>query len=314
MKLYLSLLIMILCCLTGAGCSSGGDEDIPEPTPPAQETDYLNLSTTTHNVKATGGTINLSFSTNTSWTASSNQSWCTLSETSGAKDAQKPTMTIAENTDESPRTATVTLKAGKVSKTVTVQQEGKEADKITISKTTIDIPTEEGNFTLTFTTNTAWSASSYASWCTLSATSGEAGNHNITVSFTGNPEKSDRTAKITLQAGTATQEITVIQYRQESITVAQTTYEVSFEAGEINIKVESNTDYTISTSSDWISGKGPENGSIKLTLEKNPMLKSREAVITLKGKYISTSLIVRQASETTGDSNIDDMPNEDWNS
>jgi len=314
MKTYLSLLVMILCCLTGVGCSSGGGEDIPEPTPPAQETDYLNLSTTTHNVKAAGGTITLSFTTNTSWTASSNQNWCTLSVTSGTKDAQKPTLTIAENTDKSPRTATVTIKAGTISKTVTIQQEGKEADKITTDKTSINIPTEEGTYTLTFTANAAWSASSDASWCSLSATSGEAGSHHITVSFTGNPDKTDRTAKITLRAGTATQEITVIQYRLESITVAQTVYEVPFEAGELTIAVESNTDYTISTDSDWISGKGPENGSIKLTFEKNPMPKSREAVIKLKGKYISVSFTVRQACETTGNTNIEDMPNEDWNS
>lgn len=314
MKTYLPFLIMILCCLTGAGCSSGGGEDIPEPTPPAQEADVLNLSATSHNVKAAGGTINLSFTTNTSWTASSNQSWCTLSVTSGAKDAQKPTLTIAENTDENPRTATVTIKAGTVSKTVTIQQEGKEADKITMSQTSFSVPTEEGTFTLTFSANAAWTASSDASWCSLSATSGEAGSHNITVSFTGNPDKTDRTAKITLRAGTATLEATVVQYRLESITVAQTVYEVPFEAGELTIAVESNTDYTISTGSDWISGKGPENGSIKLTFEKNPMPRTREAVITLKGKYISVSLTVRQACETTGDSNIEDMPNEDWNS
>lgn len=314
MKAYLSLFIMILFCLTGVGCSSGGGEDIPEPTPPTPEADVLNLSETTHNVKAAGGTITLSFTTNTSWTASSNQNWCTLSVTSGTKDAQKPTLTIAENTDESPRTATITLKAGKASKTITIQQEGKEADKITTDKTSIDIPTKEGNFTLTFATNAAWTATSDASWCTLSATSGEAGSHNMTVSFTGNPEKTDRTAKITFKAGTATQEITVTQYRLESITVSQTVYEVPFEAGELTITVESNTDYTISTDSDWISGTGPENGNVKLTFEKNPTAKTREAVITLKGKYISTSLKVRQACETTGDTNIDDMPNEDWNS
>ena len=314
MKTYLPLLIMILCCLTGVGCSSGSGEDIPEPTPPAQETDYLNLSATTHSIKAAGGTIDLSFTTNTTWTASSDQNWCTLSLTSGAKDGQKPTLTIAENTDESSRTATVTIKAGKVSKTVTIKQEGKEADQITISQASFHAPTEEGSITLTFATNAEWSASSSESWCTLSATSGKSGNQRITVSFTGNPEKTDRTTKITLRAGKATQEITIIQYRLEYITVSQTLHEVAFEAGELNIKVESNTDYTIHTNSDWISGKGPENGSIKLTFGKNPMKKAREAVIKLTGKYMSTSLIVRQACETTGETNIEDMPNEDWNS
>lgn len=66
---------------------------------------------------------------NTSWTASSNQSWCTVSPASGTSDGII-TITVTGNTSKDPRTATITVTAGKVTKEVTVTQKGKTAINI----------------------------------------------------------------------------------------------------------------------------------------------------------------------------------------
>jgi hypothetical protein len=68
------------------------------------------------------GTFNIT--SNTSWTVTDNQSWLTVSPTSGSNNGTV-TVTAQENTSASARTATVTVSAtGVPSRTVTVTQTG----------------------------------------------------------------------------------------------------------------------------------------------------------------------------------------------
>jgi (4-O-methyl)-D-glucuronate---lignin esterase len=85
----------------------------------------LSVSTSTLNVAAplnSAGTFNIT--SNTSWTVSDNQSWLSVSPTSGSNNGTV-TVTAQGNTSASPRTATVTVSAtGVPSRTVTVTQSG----------------------------------------------------------------------------------------------------------------------------------------------------------------------------------------------
>ena len=78
--------------------------------------------------EAGSGTV--TFTSNTDWTATASESWVTVSPTSGAGSDQpaKITITCEPNTDTEARTATVTIKAGELTKTVTINQEGAPAE------------------------------------------------------------------------------------------------------------------------------------------------------------------------------------------
>lgn len=90
-----------------------------------------------------------------------------------------------------------------------------EADKVIISTTNLTAEAYGSTGTLTFTTNKSWTASSDKTWCKLDKTSGNAGNSTINLTFESNPTEEERTAQITITAGTASAQATVTQAKQE---------------------------------------------------------------------------------------------------
>lgn len=120
-------LFVLLCFMCGA-CGGGGDED-PIIEPDVTPTIKIDVSKTSFDVSATEEIITVSFETNAAWNASSSQSWCTLSKTSGNAGKQNMNATITENQETTDRSAIITIKAGNVKKEITVKQQRKESDK-----------------------------------------------------------------------------------------------------------------------------------------------------------------------------------------
>lgn len=127
MKKYYKFLLMAWFSLFILGaCSSGGD-DIPDPTPdPTPDPDKVTLTTSSFTAKTDGETITVKFTTNKAWTASSDQTWCTLDKKSGAAGTVSITATVSANTTDKERTAKVTVKAGTATATATIKQAKKE--------------------------------------------------------------------------------------------------------------------------------------------------------------------------------------------
>lgn len=81
-------------------------------TQPAAKQDQLVVTTTTFSVTAEGKDIQLPFTTDTDWEATSDQPWCTLSELKGEKGSHTIVVTIGTCTEWEDRKATIVLKAG----------------------------------------------------------------------------------------------------------------------------------------------------------------------------------------------------------
>jgi hypothetical protein len=83
----------------------------------------LSVSPTSLSFAAAGETKNVTVSSNDSWTVTSDQTWCTVSPSSGSNDGTVK-VTAAANSSSTSRTATVTIKGqNSGSKTVSVTQE-----------------------------------------------------------------------------------------------------------------------------------------------------------------------------------------------
>ena len=94
------------------------------------ETPKLDVDKTSVSVNATAGEATFNVTSNKDWTASADADWVTVTP-NNAKAAEKAVavkVTAEDNTAEAARTATVTVKAGELSKTVKVTQAGKTAD------------------------------------------------------------------------------------------------------------------------------------------------------------------------------------------
>lgn len=97
----------------------------------------LSTNVTSLSFVADGESKTLNISGNDNWTCSTNQSWCTVSKTSGT-GAASITVSAGQNTSTSSRTATITIKGTHTGKSITVSisQDGKagNTENVTISK------------------------------------------------------------------------------------------------------------------------------------------------------------------------------------
>jgi Viral BACON domain/Secretion system C-terminal sorting domain len=92
----------------------------------------LTVSPTTLSVGSTSGTATVTVTSNTTWTASDNATWLTVSPSSGSNDGTL-TLTFAANTGTT-RNATLTVRTSSLTRTVAVTQ-----------RTTGQSPTADGN-------------------------------------------------------------------------------------------------------------------------------------------------------------------------
>ena len=85
-----------------------------------------------------------------------------------------------------------------------------EADHLSVSPDVISINANGNTQILEVITNTGWTVSNVAEWCTITPTS-SLGSTNVLVSATANHSKDTRTAVVTFTAGTASKTCTVTQ-------------------------------------------------------------------------------------------------------
>ena len=105
-----------------------------------------------------GGDNDVDITSNTSWTATTNDSWITFSPTSGTSGWTQMTVTLDENTGVSARTGYIYIRSIDTSElldTITVTQGGKE-ETLNVSPTMIVFDDLGGTMTITITSNTNW--------------------------------------------------------------------------------------------------------------------------------------------------------------
>ena len=94
------------------------------------ETPSLEVSQESLELAAKAGEASFDVTANLAWTATADQDWVNLEPASGdaSKDAVKVTVTADDNATNEARTATVTVKAGDLTKTVALTQAAAEAE------------------------------------------------------------------------------------------------------------------------------------------------------------------------------------------
>ncbi len=85
----------------------------------------LEVSSDTASLSATGGNGAFTVSSNTTWDWTSSAPWLTSNEATTQSDNQTFSYSLAANTSTQPRTATITITAGNLSRTHTVTQAGR---------------------------------------------------------------------------------------------------------------------------------------------------------------------------------------------
>ena len=222
------------------------------------------------------GNTSFSVTTTLAWTASSNQSWCTVTP-SGTGNGTI-TATYAQNNTAVQRTAIITVSAATASPvTVTVTQ---AAPTLSVTPSSQAVTPTAGSTSFTVTTNSNWVCSSDQVWCT--ATLSGTGNGTITASYTANTGSS-RSAHLTITVPGLTPVSVTVGQAAPTLSVTPSNVNVNENAGTTSFAVTTNTTWTAASNQTWctVTPSGSGNGTIAVNYTNNIVYTPRVATITI---------------------------------
>ncbi len=241
----------------------------------------LAISPASQSVAAAQGTTNFSVASNAPWTSASNASWCTVTPSGSGNGTL--TASYTANTELTSRTATITTTAGgTVVQTVTVIQAGAAAT-LAVSPASQTVQPYAGVTEFNVASNTQWTATSDATWCTVTPSGSGSGILNAT--YSDNTSTDQRTAVITISAdGTTDQQVTVTQFGTAiSFAIAPSFQNVTPAAGSATFTILSNTSWLANSSEPWCitTPYGSGNEDLIALFEENTTIYPRSATITV---------------------------------
>ena len=263
----------------------------------------LSLSLSSWSVpSASTGSTSVSVTSNTTWSASSDAAWLTVSPASGFNNGSA-TLSAQANTASASRSATVTFTttsgSPQVTRTVSVTQPGVAVvtPSLTLNLSSWSVPSASaGSTPVSVTSNTSWSVSSNAAWLTASPTAGSA-NGSVTLSAQANTATSARSATVTFTTTSGSPQVTrTVSVTQPAaavvtpvLTVGLSSWTVpSASAGSTLVALTSNTTWGVSSNAAWLTvspSSGIGDGSVSLSAQANTATTARSATVT----FVTTS-------------------------
>ncbi len=157
---------------------------------------YLRTSISAIDFESGGGDREIDISSNTSWTASCDDTWIRLSQDNGNGDATVK-ITAEENVRTAERTSTITFTYDN-SKTVTVTvTQAAFENYINVGVTSVNLSGERNYADVAIESSWRWAISCDADWITISTELGER-DQFLRITAQGNPEGTSRQAIVTV--------------------------------------------------------------------------------------------------------------------
>ncbi|MBO7133458.1 MAG: C10 family peptidase [Bacteroidales bacterium] len=173
---------------------------------------------------------------------------------------------------------------------------------LTVSPSSLSYTADGASKTVNVTSNTSWTATSSASWLTISPASGT-NNGTITAVAAANTSSSQRTATITVSGGGITRTVSVTQAGVSyNLTVSPSSLSYTADGESKTVNVTSNTSWTATSSENWLTvspASGSNNGTITAVAAANSSTSQRTATITVSGSGITRTINVTQAGAPT---------------
>jgi len=166
-----------------------------------------------------------------------------------------------------------------------------------------DVTAAAGTTTFNVTSNSPWTVSSNASWCTVA--SGGNGNGTIHANYSENPTVLQRVATLTITVtGIPSQSVTVTQAgAAPMLTVTPSNQNVPATSGTTTFNLTSNTTWNVSSSETWCtvpsSGSGNATLTANYTANNTNLVRVATITITVSGLAPQT-VTVTQAASTVG--------------
>lgn len=196
--------------------SSSGVPDVVVTLTQADANSYLTVTPAQQGVGNEGGTATFNVSSNLSWNAVSNESWCTLNPTSGTGDGSFEA-TATNNASVNSRTATITVSAPNVPDAIVEVVQSGATPYMNVTPTEIEVDYHAGTVEFNVSSNVDWTATSDAAWCVV--TPQGFGDDVIKASYEKNETNVVRSANITVNGSNNVPNVVVTLYQLASVNV-----------------------------------------------------------------------------------------------
>lgn len=250
-----------------AGC--GGDE----PTDPSPLPCSYTLSPTSRTIGSDGGAgaVTVTTRSDCQWTATASAEWIAIAAGASGTGNGSVGYTVAANPGTSSRTGTITV-AGLVS---TIAQDGRPACSFDVSpqQQSFAAPGGAGSIHVAAAPTCAWTATTTASWVTISSGSSGQGDGDVSYTVAENKVTDSRTgiiqvAGVDVAVGQAAAEPqppipTDCQY---SVTPVQLTMHWHQTGGEVALTTSGGCRWTVDSDSEWLNLATAPEGSGSTTI------------------------------------------------
>ncbi len=277
----------------------------PEPEKPT-----LKIEQTQFTVSEQGGDINVKFTPHTDWSASTNDSFITLSKTSGKQSDSEVTLAVQveANDAESKRTATVKLTFADMSVDVTIVQDGAGV-KGEIATKEYTAGWKGATLIIEFFAATDWTVVSNSDFVTYTPSKGTAGEEVIlTATVAENPLPKKRTAVLSFSFANNDVLVTITQdARPEDTSVTPSQLSVPAEGGTVSFSFVPTTAWSLSSSSSFIafdktSGLASSSKvTVNVMVDPNTGSSERKAYVDVEFETNDVRVTISQAAPSGGD-------------
>ena len=238
---------------------------------------------------ATTGSVNVSSPTGCSWTATSNDSWITITAGTSGSGNGAVTYSVAANAAGASRTGTMTI-AGQ---TFTLTQGGAGCS-YTISQTSNNFVAAggSGSVNVTSATGCAWTAASNNTWITITAGSSGSGNGAVSYSVAANTAGVSRTGTMTIAGNTftVTQDAASCSF---SISPTSNPFGYTGGLGSVSVTTATGCAWTAASNDSWITvtagSSGSGNGPVDYTVAANASSLTRIGTLTIGGQTFTVT-------------------------
>ena len=294
MKRLFYLLMMLSCTLWSCSKSDGPIDDPDNPDNPDAPTNVmLDISVSDLVFGAEGGEKEFTIYCNSDWTITNESEWCKTTVNQGNGDS-KIIVTVGVYSEMEDRNTNLTIKAGNITKVLTVTQ--KDGDAIILSKDKFDIPEEGGNVTVEVKSNIQYEVSipsQFQNWIKHEPETKAITVKNFTFTILENKEYEKREGYIVFNGNSLKDTVHIYQTAARILILSKDTYNISSAKKSIEVELKSNVNYSISipsSASDWIKlleTKAIRTDKIYFEIEENTTYDNRSAQVFIKDKNSS---------------------------
>ena len=251
-----------------------------------------------------GASQTVSFTANKVWSATSNQSWCKVTPSSGdgsANSSQSFSVSCDPNTTYDPRNCNITVVCEELTALISVTQA--EGSGLIISQTDYSLTNEAQTVSIEVKSNVDYLVSvegDATSWIKVQSTKGLS-SHTIVLAVSENKDYDTRTGKVTVKdvSGSLSQTVTIKQGEAYGLFITKPEYNLSNESHTLTVEVKANVTFDVVPQVDWIKyveTKGLKTSQIVLDIAANDTYDSREGKVVVRqtGGALSETLTIRQ--------------------